>query len=191
MKIKSCLFLILVIFTSSCTNRNSGYQQKAINEPITAPTSSETSAYNANLGLKGDEQQAILDYHNKVRAEVNVKPLSWSEKLAQHAQTWVDNLANTGCKMQHSHDSNYGENLFMGSLGHFNVIDAAKSWESEKRYYSGDVLNSSNWQKMGHYTQMVWHNTSQLGCAKVACNNNLIVICNYNPAGNYMGQKPY
>ena len=43
----------------------------------------------------------------------------------------------------------------------------------------------------GHYTQLVWKNTTEVGCAKVTCGNQTIWVCNYNPPGNYVGQKPY
>ena len=187
---KRYLFFAIMVFTTACTSRGNGYQHVNVIEPANkALTRSE--AHSGSAAVNGNEWQAILDYHNKVRADVNVKALSWSNQVAQHAQSWAKNLAANGCKMEHSNDSDYGENLFMGTLGHYNVTDAAKSWEDEKRYYSGAALNSSNWNKTGHYTQMVWHNTTQLGCAKVACSNSLIVVCNYSPAGNYMGQKPY
>lgn len=188
--LKHCLFFSMILFTSACTSRGNNYQPPEVISPSNRPVA-DVKTRNSTSNINGDEWQAILDYHNKVRADVNVKPLSWSNQVAQHAQAWANNLAASGCKMQHSNDSNYGENLFMGTLGHYTVVDAAKSWESEKRYYSGAALNSSNWSKTGHYTQMVWHNTTELGCAKVACNNSLIVVCNYDPAGNYMGQKPY
>ncbi|NOQ36410.1 MAG: hypothetical protein GQ569_11035 [Methylococcaceae bacterium] len=180
----------MILVTSACSSRGNSYHSIDVIEPSNQP-STQNQSRNNNDETNGNEWQAILNYHNKVRADVNVNPLSWSNQVAEHAQAWAKNLAANGCKMQHSNDSNYGENLFMGTLGHYNVVDAAKSWESEKRDYSGAALNSSNWSKTGHYTQMVWHNTTQLGCAKVACNNNLIVVCNYDPAGNYMGQKPY
>ncbi|MFI3217899.1 MAG: CAP domain-containing protein, partial [Methylococcales bacterium] len=71
------------------------------------------------------------------------------------------------------------------------VIEAAKAWESEKINYSGEALNKANWSQAGHYTQMVWRDTLQLGCAKVACNSGVVVVCNYDPAGNFIGKKPY
>ncbi len=170
-------------FISAC-NAN-GNIQKKLEKPkiITQKNNHKKLTENENLN--------ILNYHNKIRATVNLKPLNWSNKIAHHAQNWAKNLADQGCNLQHNSDSSYGENLFMGTLGHYSVIDAVKSWESEKSDYSGNFLNSANWRKIGHYTQIVWRNTTQLGCAKMVCNNNLIVVCNYNPAGNYMGQKPY
>ncbi len=139
-----------------------------------APTSSIMSA----------DEQAVLDYHNKVRNDVGVQAFTWSTTVAQAAQTWVDNLAATSCSLQHS-DSNYGENLYMGS-GSRDMVSAAKAWEEEKSNYE------SNSGQDGHYTQMVWRNSTELGCAAATCNSGATIIsCNYNPPGNFSGQKPY
>lgn len=142
-------------------------------------------------GLDGDEEQTILSYHNEARASVNVPPLNWSRTLSKHAATWAATLANKGCSLRYSQDSIYGENLFIGSSDQA-VIDAVESWENEKSDYSGQPLNKSVWSVAGHYTQMVWRNSTELGCAKVvACDDKLIVICNYAPSGNHIGEKPY
>jgi len=137
------------------------------------------------------EEQALLDHHNRVRADVSVAPLVWSDQLQGVAAAWGQKLVSKGCVMEHSKGSGYGENLYMGSAEHFTMVDAAKSWESEKKYYTGAPLDGSNWYRSGHYTQMVWRQTTEVGCAKVTCKGSLIVICNYNPPGNFMGQKAY
>lgn len=173
-----CHFLLCLtlLFSAGCANQ----QQTHVSVPSTN-------------GLDGDEEQAILSYHNEVRAGVNVSPLHWSKELSKQAATWSKTLATKGCKLNHSQDSKYGENLFMTSSDrdHDAVIDAAESWESEKENYSGQPLTKANVSAVGHYTQMVWSITSTLGCAKAVCNNKLIVVCNYSPRGNQLGAKPY
>ncbi len=135
--------------------------------------------------------QAVTVYHNKVRAAVGVGPLKWSPTLATYAQKWADQLAGGTCKMEHRSDSQYGENIYTGTTGHFNAVDAARAWESEKKFYGGGVLKQSGWKPAGHYTQMVWRDTRMLGCGEATCNKMLIVVCNYDPPGNYVGRKPY
>jgi uncharacterized protein YkwD len=148
----------------------------------------------SNLSLQ--EVQELLRLHNKVRADVGVRPLTWSKKLAIYAQEWANHVASTNCKLTHRPTSGkwkqeYGENLVMGTGGSYGVADAVKEWQSEKQYYRGQTLNLSNWYDSGHYTQMVWKNSEEMGCAKVECNGNIIVVCNYDPPGNILGQKPY
>ena len=157
-------------------------------------TADKTKSIGSNLTLQ--EVEELLREHNKARAEVGVGPLHWSKQLALYAEEWATHLVLTKCRLEHRPDSGtwqqvHGENLFMGTAGYYGVADAVKEWVSEKKYYKGGTLTSSNWEASGHYTQVVWKDTTQLGCAKVACKGNIIVVCNYDPPGNFLGQKPY
>lgn len=133
----------------------------------------------------------IYGYHNKVRRDVGVGPLKWSRSLAKFAQQWADELAQTTCTMKHRTGHKFGENLFIGTAGRFRALHAAKAWEGEKPLYKGGVLTRTNWKPAGHYTQMVWRNTTRLGCGEAECKGMLMVVCNYDPPGNYIGQRPY
>lgn len=133
----------------------------------------------------------ITRYHNKVRRDVGVGPLEWSPSLAAFSQQWADRLARTTCQMKHRSGHRFGENLFIGTKGRFTAVDAAKAWESEKPLYDGGALTRSNWKPAGHYTQMVWRKTRRLGCGEAECKGMLMVVCNYDPPGNYLGQRPY
>jgi pathogenesis-related protein 1 len=186
MQQRPILVFLVLLLSAGCA------EQQTI---VPVKTATPVAPVVGSNGLDGNEEQAVLSYHNQVRASVGVAPLNWSAQLAQHAANWATKLAAQGCAMGHSEDSNYGENIFMRSStqdpNHDAVVEAAKAWDSEKINYSGEALNKANWSQSGHYTQMVWRDTSELGCAKVACANDLIVVCNYNPAGNFMGKKPY
>ena len=141
--------------------------------------------------MSARDVEAITAYHNKVRADVGVGPMKWSAALAAYAQGWADQLAGTTCKMAHRTQPRYGENLFQGTTGFYSAVDAAKAWETEKRAYGGGALTQSNAHSVGHYTQMVWRDTTTLGCGEAMCNKTLIVTCNYDPPGNYIGRRPY
>lgn len=49
----------------------------------------------------------------------------------------------------------------------------------------------------GHYTQMVWRTTTQIGCGVNVCPslagiaNARYLVCRYDPPGNWVGQRPY
>ena len=151
------------------------------------------AAAKADSGSKmsAKDIQAITAYHDKVRADVGVGPMEWSPVLAAYAQQWADHLAATTCRMAHHTERKYGENLFQGTVGYYTAVDAAKNWESERKDYRGGVLTESNSHPSGHYTQMVWRDTTALGCGEAVCNKTLIVACNYDPPGNYIGRRPY
>ena len=50
--------------------------------------------------------------HNKKRFIHNARPLVWSDKIAQSAQTWADHLAEIDSDMQDPGNKKYGENIF-------------------------------------------------------------------------------
>jgi pathogenesis-related protein 1 len=154
----------------------------------------------------GFDTEAIVAAHNKWRAEVGVtEKLSYSPALEVAAQAWVDYLKQTNaCRMQHSKtNGRYGENLYWASAVSWSdgrtelqrvlpqkVVD---SWGSERADY--DYANNQCVQgKMcGHYTQIVWRDTTTVGCAVAVCEGTQeqVWACQYQPAGNWIGKKPY
>ncbi|MCB8964218.1 MAG: SCP-like extracellular [Bacteroidales bacterium] len=143
------------------------------------------------------DAQALLNHHNKVRADVGCPPLQWSPQLAEYAQAWANHLASEGCLMEHRPFSGkwaqkYGENIFWGSASSYTPLDASKSWYSEIAKYKYTEVTETNYVSTGHYTQMVWKNTTHVGVGVAVCKGGgIIIVANYNPPGNYVGQKPY
>jgi hypothetical protein len=43
----------------------------------------------------------------------------------------------------------------------------------------------------GHYTQIVWSTSTQIGCGIATDANQDYLVCRYLQAGNYPGQVPY
>lgn len=151
---------------------------------------------NTNSASPGAEWQEALDFHNKVRKDVGTAPLTWSEELAQYAQEWADHLAKNDCAFEHRSGEwktkKYGENIFWGSGKGYTALDASKSWYSEIGQYVHAPISFENVYSVGHYTQMVWYNTSRVGIGKATCaNGSTLIVANYDPPGNYIGQKAY
>lgn len=163
--------------------------------PSTASTKSSRPAAVAGAltptRMKPADIRAILAHHHTVRTDVGVGPLRWDDGLAAYAQQWADQLAASGCRMKHRPPDAYGENLFQGTAGHYTAVDAAKGWASEKTLYSGSAITQNNYGPIGHYTQMVWRDSSRVECGEAICNGTLLVACNYDPLGNQVGRKPY
>jgi len=135
--------------------------------------------------------QEILAAHNQYRSEVGVPPLEWSANLAATAQQWADHLAQTGT-FEHSGSA---ENLAQGTAGAFSVTQLVDMWGGEKQYFSygtfPNVSTTGNWQDVGHYTQVVWRNTTEVGCGLARGNGNDVLVCHYNPAGNVIGKSVF
>jgi pathogenesis-related protein 1 len=148
--------------------------------------------------ISQEDAQKVLDHHNLVRKEVGAGELGWSNELAAFAQEWADHLAKNGCRMEHRkqpkiNNEPVGENLFWGSSATaYGPMDASLSWYSEIKIYKYGKFGTGNWHAIGHYTQMVWKNTKQVGFGVAVCKNGeILVVANYAPAGNYMDQFPY
>jgi len=137
--------------------------------------------------------QSAIDRHNEIRAEVfSGSTVVWNETVATTAQEYANYLASNG-KFEHDYGSGYGENLFYSSYNS-NYVDAINSWYGEKSSYNYSD-NSCNGM-CGHYTQMIWKDTTEIGCAKATYTTGnykggTIIVCRYNPQGNYVGEKPY
>ncbi|KAJ7946841.1 Pathogenesis-related protein 1-like [Quillaja saponaria] len=138
-------------------------------------------------------QDSAADYvnaHNAARSQVGVPPLAWDDTVAGFARDYAKQRAGD-CKLVHSGGGGkYGENL-AGSSGDLSGKAAVGLWVNERAKYDHNS-NSCAGGECRHYTQVVWRNSVRLGCAKVKCNNGGTFIgCNYDPPGNFIGQKPY
>jgi uncharacterized protein YkwD len=152
----------------------------------------------------GDFAETILTLMNQERASVGVPPLTWNNTLAADAQTYADYLVVTG-KAEHpsaewvaAHPTGpQGENLYYQMGGNLNSTGKAKAafdwWLSEKVRYHGQPISDSTPanETVGHYTQMVWKSTTQLGCAVVSNGDTFKISCRFTPPGNFVGQTPY
>jgi uncharacterized protein YkwD/methionine-rich copper-binding protein CopC len=137
-----------------------------------------------------------LATHNKWRAMVDVANLTWSDKAATAAQNWANTIAGE-CKLKHGGTTDgdgtqYGQNIHWTSASSSSMEGVVDAWASEKQYYNYSDNSCETGKVCGHYTQVVWANTTQVGCGQTQCSNgSTMTVCNYIPPGNYVGQKPY
>lgn len=142
--------------------------------------------------------------HNAVRAAVSTStplpPMKWDPALASHAMAWAsqckdgDNngLVDHSSSQYRSNAVGYsyiGENIF-ASGGNASGTQATMSWASEKNNFT---YPNSCAGICGHYTQIVWRASVNLGCALVTCpalKYPSSVLCMYGPGGN-SGGAPY
>ena len=132
--------------------------------------------------------QEMLFAHNQIRTRAKVPPLSWSPSLAARAQDWARHLLRQS-QFYHRPNSDFGENLFEISGAHASPDEVVRDWASEARDYS--YRSNACRGVCGHYTQIVWRGTKEVGCAVAGTGNHEVWVCNYDPPGNWIGQRPY
>mgnify|MGYP001321621815 CR=1 FL=1 len=147
----------------------------------TSTSSTSTSGSTASSGFEAD----ILNAHNEKRALHGIQSLAWNDTLAKYAADYAaSTFSCNNVKLVHSNGP-YGENLAAGYSGGYKPVDA---WYDEIKQY--DFSNPGFNEATGHFTQLVWKSTSQVGCAKVTCDNSWsqYTICEYsNTRGNVVG----
>ena len=178
-----------------------------------SPSPQPAHSENRQQSIQGNrvDSAAIVTAHNRWRSQVGAPAISWSNQLEQKAQRWAQQLKQSNqCRMKHSGP---GENLYWASPRKTaNSKDAAGNWiwhsapqaikagfvvdrwASEKAWYdySTNSCNAPSGSSCGHYTQVVWSDSTEVGCAKAICDNGAQVwVCNYAPSGNYVGRRPY
>jgi pathogenesis-related protein 1 len=130
----------------------------------------------------------MVESHNRVRTRVGVPRLVWSDPLAAHARQWANHLIETGA-FEHSHAAGLGENIYEITGARATPEQVVNSWASELRDY--DYRTNRCRGVCGHYTQIVWRDTKEVGCGVAAGGDREVWVCNYSPPGNYVGERPY
>lgn len=145
-------------------------------------------------------QQAAVDAHNLERANAMPVPspalpaVTWSVSAAALAEDWAKR-----CEFEHRDPSDLGENLH-GNTQEPSITEVIQGWASEKSDFTYATNTCRIGKQCGHYTQVVWRSSVGIGCATQRCTTGspfsgspiwYLVVCNYDPAGNFVGQKPY
>ncbi|WP_338244923.1 CAP family protein [Aurantiacibacter hainanensis] len=139
----------------------------------------------------------LLAAHNDARADVGVPRLEWSNRLARQAHEWAEHLAREG-RMIHAdrtQRAGAGENLWMGHAGYYSAETMVGGFVDERRHFRNgsfpQVSQTGNWRDVGHYTQVIWRDTREIGCAVARGQTNDFLVCRYWPAGNIYNQRVF
>jgi len=158
--------------------------------PTAASTASATNSY----------QSAVLYNHNIHRSNHSVSSVEWSADLESSAYTLASR-----CVYQHDTTiagGGYGQNIGYGvEAGDIGVMITNLMYNDEIEFfptpYGASDPSMTDFDKWGHFSQLVWKATTHVGCATVTCNSlgNVdsssalpFTVCNYSPVGNVAGQ---
>ncbi|KAK7725880.1 hypothetical protein SLS63_007872 [Diaporthe eres] len=180
--------------------------------PTTTSTSSKVAtpsaaAQDASAAKPSDLASTAVYHHNIHRANNSAPAMTWGSTYAGYAATVA-----ASCKFAHDltpGGGGYGQNIAMyastdaSSLTEETIIAQAIT----EMWYNGelDLYPSSaygqanpdfaNFEAWGHYSQIVWVGSTQVGCAAQYCAPGSMnpsmgawySVCNYYPAGNVNG----
>jgi Cysteine-rich secretory protein family/FG-GAP-like repeat len=128
-------------------------------------------------------------------------PFAWSVGAATVARNWA-----AGCNFAHNANRGpFGENIYaegsQSSPVALSGADVVSSWSTEAQNYDYNSNSCAAGEVCGHYTQLVWRNTTAVGCAVQQCTTNspfgasfpdwAFAVCDYSPPGNFSGEQPY
>ncbi|MBN3323916.1 GAPR1 protein, partial [Atractosteus spatula] len=125
----------------------------------------------------------FLDTHNDYRKKHGAPPLTLSRELSKTAQAWADHLLSIKT-LQHSETEN-GENVYYAWSSAPKKLtgkEAVDSWYSEIKDY--DFNNPGFQSNTGHFTQVVWKSSLEVGVGQATDGNTIFVVGQYSPAGN-------
>ena len=146
----------------------------------------------------GNFDQRLLFAHNRERAALESPPLQWNAALERTAQRWADYLA--ADRSLRACAGKYVRAAGRKSLGRHEGLlcagaDGRRVGAREALFFRpGTFPNNSTTGRMediGHYTQLVWRATRQVGCAHAISREEDILVCRYAEAGNYLGEQPF
>ena len=129
-----------------------------------------------------------LEAHNKYRIKHHSPPLSLNKDLCKIAQDYADKLLqNNAVKYSFGKykGNDMGENIFMCQGTEATGEMATNDWYNE--------IKSHNFKKdfqknTGHFTQIIWKDTKEVGFGVANRGNTYYVVANYYPPGNFLGQ---
>ncbi|OJD31542.1 pr-1-like protein [Diplodia corticola] len=163
--------------------------------------------------------QDSLDAHNRHRRNHTVPDMKWSKDLFESAS-----FVASQCNFSHLMDYNgggYGQNLEIGSPRGEIQHAITNGWYNSEvgfwpdSYYGQptppDMIDpsSTTWERYGHFTQVIWAASDQVGCAQAECQRlgcgsgsnechdgylpdgkygRYLTVCNYKSVGNVKGE---
>lgn len=145
------------------------------------------------MDLKKMRELELME-HNYLRSLHGAEPLVLNEELNEMAQNYAKKLAKQR-NMQHSKERNLkgkegewvGENLYCSNsskAAEYVCGSMSKSWYSEIKDYDFKTGKSKG-GVTGHFTQVVWKDSKEVGFGVAFNGGFCISVGNYHPGGNF------
>eukprot|EP01023_Acetabularia_acetabulum_P042189 TRINITY_DN4154_c0_g1_i3.p1 TRINITY_DN4154_c0_g1~~TRINITY_DN4154_c0_g1_i3.p1 ORF type:complete len:446 (-),score=70.91 TRINITY_DN4154_c0_g1_i3:193-1386(-) len=159
-------------------NPTNTFQRASILQVLTfqdeklTPTASSSSPSSNTQNIR----QQFLDAHNEIRKAHCTRQLVWSAQLASEAEKLSKKcLGNT------KYQNQYGENVYVSTSNNVDAAEALQNWYRA----SGSIRDYNNLPSDNDYYnslyQVLWRQSSSVGCAIATQCGNTVVLCFYNP----------
>ncbi|KAI9336970.1 CAP domain-containing protein [Obelidium mucronatum] len=167
------------------------------------PDCNAIASITQNFKATGDMAADAVNLSNQVRQYVGrvigvtMPPVEWSSAIAQGAAIHAQTSVNNRCNLKHNvsptafFPKSVGQNLYMqmgiATGDDANVILAISAFvsPSECNAYNTRQRGVDTFEEWGHYTQVLWPSSTQLGCAVVRCaSGGFVTACDYFSPGN-------
>lgn len=160
----------------------------SVHQPDTTPsptggrTTTITSTVLTTTTIIPDDEISLMQHNAKRALHHDTPALIRDDAIVANAQRFAGSY-NCNGTLIHSGDG-YGENLALG----YTISAAVNAWYDEIELY--DYNDPSFAYTTGHFTQLVWKNTTRVGCAYKDCGPyyGQYTVCQYYPPGNWAGQ---
>ena len=188
------LLLTVAMLTALCIGTRAG------------PLLSEAEAAEMLAAHNAVRQRVAQAESQRLGGTVRIPDLVWDATLAAVAQEWADALIKRNPprgehrKQKELQQLNLGENWYLawseGMPADLSAQGVVESWAEEQKWYNHDGNSCAPGKDCRHYTQLVWSNTQRLGAGRAVRTSDdgrtyVIWVCNYAPAGNLRGERPY
>ncbi|KAF2268965.1 PR-1-like protein [Lojkania enalia] len=189
------------VFTPPPAETEAPSSSSAAPAPSAPAGDHQSGEIQATFSSGPDYQAAILYHHNAARANHGAGPLVWDADCEAGAR-----LAANTCVFEHKTTDGQGQNLFTNSGDSFNVTAAiTESWykgefDAMAPYWGAANIPEDVFHSVGHLTQLLWKDTTKVGCVSIDCSGSMVVgedrnsdmskytVCNYASAGNYANE---
>ncbi|KJR86124.1 SCP-like extracellular protein [Sporothrix schenckii 1099-18] len=174
-----------------------------------AASTPAASGSNSN-SQPSDFGSTAVYHHNLHRSNHSAPAVSWNSDLASYAATVAATCVFAHDLSPGSSTGSYGQNIAVyGGSGDVSGIDSSKvvAQAITDMWYNGEVSqfpadgygesnpDMSNFEAWGHFSQVVWVDTTEIGCASQYCPAGTIysgmdswfTVCDYRAEGNMGG----
>lgn len=131
------------------------------------------------------DKQMAMNYLNKFRRLHCVPQHTYNNNIEKIAEEHAKYIIESG-KFEHSTNT-FGENIayaINNNNDDFNAfVGSTDLMYAEKQYY--DYSNPIFSYTTGHFTQMVWKNSKEIGIGAYKNESIIAFVVNYHPPGNY------